>query len=68
MITITISGPRACGKSTLAHYIASKLEQDGHNILVSCTVDKFNMSNFEPQGMREILIREDNYSPFAGLI
>jgi tRNA uridine 5-carbamoylmethylation protein Kti12 len=58
VITVTISGPRAAGKSTLARHIAKTLEQEGHNVLLSHTVDR-GTAPFEPMGMREVLIREE---------
>jgi tRNA uridine 5-carbamoylmethylation protein Kti12 len=60
MITITISGPRAIGKSALARHLTRVLENEGHHVLVSNTVNTSGLGKFEPQHSREILIREDH--------
>jgi adenylylsulfate kinase-like enzyme len=55
MITIQIAGPRAAGKSVLAHHLAEYLRDRGHDVTLANSVDEAH-SNFEVP--RKILITE----------
>lgn len=58
MITVTISGRRAVGKTTLAWKLFKLLDEEGHNVRV-LNVDEGH-GNFRASSAREIVIREIN--------
>lgn len=59
MITITVSGARAAGKSTLAHHLSWYLKSKGHDVMLSRSVDDTD-ADLEALPHRHILITEVN--------